>query len=484
MASKVDEAPMEAVAMETVPMDAKENAPSASKDTAIDVPTEKAPEPPAKDEAPEAPDVKADAPPATKPEEASKPESPKAEPPKAEAAEAKPAEAKAEPKPAEAKSPEITPVKPTEAKSAEVTPVKPLRVSELTAISSPVSGAGSPNSKGNGALSKRFSFPGERSFSAAKSDEMSSSSDEGADEAACDLTTTNAQLERLLQSSAVELCLEVNGLGGRAGLLGARPLVTALFLPGSTPGTFTEFDRTEGVTDTRAVSRFVKKIRVPAATPQDREEDICIAVFFQGPAVLDLRDSIGACKITLDDLLSGPMMAMEVELANPKTGRKKGNVQIAADLVPHAERDEQLHFDFGFADDAPDRTRMLFILSRSIPKGLWSPVYRSEVKTRGELESFETVSISNSALNGGNDRRLLRLEVYRYYKNLTCTLLGFCQTSLMSLRTCPEKAGIYWWPAQDGITNAKLVLESRTADDDQSTFVLRVHNGSYKHITE
>lgn len=460
--------------MEAPATDPKEDAPATLNEDASGAPKENAPDAPAdKDtESPAVPDPKADAPPAAKPDEAPEPEAPKTEEPKPDA----PKEAA----PAAASPKKSEETKPAEAKPT--TPVKPLRVSELAAISSPVSGAGSPNSKVNGALSKKFSFPGERSFSAAKSDEMSSSSDEHDESNACDLTTTHAQLERRLQSEAVELCLEVRGHGGRAGLMGPYALVVALFLPGSAPGSWEELDRTEGVTDARAVNRFVKKMRVPAATPQDREEDICLAVFYQGAARLELEQALGACKITLDDLLGSPLMAMEQELANPKSGRAKGSIEIAADLVPHPDRDEMLHFDFGFSDDAPDRTRMLFILSRSIPKGLWTPVYRSEVKTRGELDGFETISISASALNGGNDRRLLRLEVYRYYKNLTCTLLGFCQTSLMSLRTCPEKAGIYWWPAQDGITNAKLVLEDRIVDDDQATFVLRVHNGAYKPI--
>ncbi len=264
-------------------------------------------------------------------------------------------------------------------------------------------------------------------------------------------------------------------------LYGTRPLFVALFLPGAVPGSWSELDRTERVIDPRAANRFVKKIRVPAATPQDREEEFCLAVFdIEEGEKVSIEVAIGACKISLDELLGGPLMSMEIQLSHPRSGRKrKGTIGVTADLVPHLDNDEVLHFDFGFAEDAPNRNRMLFILSRAIPRGRWSPVYRSEARTRENL-IFDTAVLTNRDLNAGNNKRLLRLEVYRYYKSSLCTLLGFCQTSLLSLKTCPVNSGIYWWPAQDGIADAKLILESRTLNENSSTFVLRVHNGSYK----
>lgn len=400
----------------------------------------------------------------------------------------------------------------TSTTSAAVPKHVALRESEL----SPVSGSSSPEIPVNPLMS-RVSFPGERAFSADNTDSDGSgdSQEDNVDTldseafSSLDVSTKNtvdsfsfseqedggqvtANLTRALQTQAVELCVEARGLAATM-MRAPRGLFVVLYMRGSSPGTWSELERTETVVDPRGNNRWVHKMRLPAATTLDRSEYISLAVFEEkaksgASSGLALKkqieegpgNAIAACSLRVAQLLCSPAMALDIELTSPRSNRVKGLMSIAADLVPHLEHDELLTFDVAFEKDAPARNRVLFVVSRSVPKGRWSPIYRSEVRTRAELDMFRSAVLKNREVNSGNEKRLLRIEFYRYYKNRTCTLLGFCQTSLLSLRTCPLNAGIYWWPAQDGIPDAKVVLTRRTVTEESSSFSLRVVPASRK----
>ncbi len=401
----------------------------------------------------------------------------------------------------------LPPSSSTNTASAAIPKHVALRDSEL----SPVSGSSSPEIPLNPLMS-RVSFPGERAFSTDNTD--SDGSDESEEDnvetldsdafSSLDVSARNtpdnvsfteqedegqvtANLTRALQTQAVELCVEVRGLAA-AMMRAPRALFVVLYVRGSSPGTWSELERTEGVIDPRGNNRWVHKMRLPAATTLDRSEYISLAVFeekaksgssstgvsYKKQTEEGPENALAACSLRVAQLLCSPSMALDIELTSPRSNRVKGVMSLAADLVPHLEHDELLTFDVAFEKDAPARNRVLYVLSRSVPKGRWSPIYRSEVRTRGELDMFRSAVLKNREVNSGNEKRLLRIEFYRFYKNRTCTLLGFCQTSLLQLRTCPLYAGIYWWPAQDGIPNAKVVVTRRTVTEESSSFSLRV----------
>jgi len=310
-----------------------------------------------------------------------------------------------------------------------------------------------------------------------------------------------AGLTRALQTSAVELCVEVRNFV-RSSSMSMTPcsIFVVLFVQGSSPGSWEELDRTEGVINPRGNMRWVHKMRLPAATTLDRSEHIALGLFEDSSTSTSTyssssssvglyskrkvhpENSSGYAQLRVAQILSAPSMALDLECLSPRSSRVKGTISLAADLVPHLAHDELLTFDVAFEKDAPAKKRITYVISRALPKGKWSPVYRSEVRTKDNegLEHFRNAVLTNRELNSGNDRRLLRIEFYRAYNNRKTTLLGFCQTSLLSLRTCVLNAGLYWWPAQDGIPNARVVLTRRTVTEDSSTFVLRVVNASRK----
>eukprot|EP00171_Calliarthron_tuberculosum_P007856 IDg7856t1 len=300
----------------------------------------------------------------------------------------------------------------------------------------------------------------------------------------------DADLAVQLRTHAVDVCVEVKGLA-RMPLRHARAHFVVLFGRGPAPNTWRELGRTEAVTDPRGSHRWVQKLRIAAATAPDRSETVSLAVFEDGATAAAARTptagpsgALASCRVAVASLLRAPVRSLDVELASPRTGRVRGVARLAADLVPHVAFDERIAIDVAFAADAPARNRVLFVVSRSLPRGRWTPVYRSEVRTRDDLANFTSAEMFKRDLNAGNDRRLIRIEFYRFYKNLTCTLLGFCQTSVLSLRTCPINAGLYWWPAVDGISNAKVVLTTRNETEDSSSYSLRVVPTSFMSLQQ
>lgn len=118
---------------------------------------------------------------------------------------------------------------------------------------------------------------------------------------------------------------------------------------------------------------------------------------------------------------------------------------------------------------ATQRNRIFFVVSRALKKGAFSPIYRSEVQTRDQLSKFDDVTLSSQVLHGGNASRLFRLEVYRYYKNYSSTLLGFVQTSLEKLKTMNHGGQLYWWPAVRGFPSVNVKVINVKLDEGGQT---------------
>lgn len=131
--------------------------------------------------------------------------------------------------------------------------------------------------------------------------------------------------------------------------------------------------------------------------------------------------------------------------------------------------------DFGIGGgDGLARNHFQFVLCRALHRGRWAPVNRSEPRVRAEAGAFGPTTLPTDVMCGGELRRLLRLEVYRYYLNGETALLGFVQVSLKKLSSMSEGGGLYWWHASGGITRAKVRLERVAVEGGDSTYGLRL----------
>lgn len=291
----------------------------------------------------------------------------------------------------------------------------------------------------------------------------------GADEATKALSCT----------SAAELTIECRDLT-RMEMFARNNVFVTLMSQGMEPGTWEEMYRTETVQDTRSPN-FIRKFRLPASTVEDRETQYQLHVYncqlnCDSTSPLSGMELIGTTQTTVAELLAVTQMTTENVVLSPRSGRRKGSAFLTLDMIDHEEQVEETTFDFGFTEDAPVRNRIFFVVSRSIQKGRFSPIYKSEVKVKEDLSKFEDVTLSSQELHGGDQGRLFRIEIYRFYLNGTTTLLGFVQTSLEKLKQCEPGAQLYWWPSMRGFTRVgfRIIRSKLDEKSGKNWFVLRL----------
>lgn len=283
------------------------------------------------------------------------------------------------------------------------------------------------------------------------------------------------QLIESLDFNAAELAVECTGFG-RFELFSNPRLLVALFTQGITPGEWELVGKSEDV-PCSANMGFLKKFRVRAGTTLDREERMLLAVFDQTAEKVGLTPTraLGQAQFTIADILESKQMMMQKEL---QMRRKRANVKpsilLALEMVYHVDHDQQITFEVGFLEDAPLRNRMFVVISRALRRGKWSPVYRSEVRVRQDVEKFDPITLGIQEFNGGDPSKLFRIEVHRAYKNGQSKLLGFVQTSYEKLSSMETNNQLYWWPAREGITSARVIIQSAESRGDDDWYSLRV----------
>jgi hypothetical protein len=279
-----------------------------------------------------------------------------------------------------------------------------------------------------------------------------------------------------LSFNAVELSVECKNLC-RMDLFARNESFAVVMMAGMEHGQWDELDRTETVLESRS-PRFVKKIRIPAGTQVDRDAQYRVVLYNNNPNIKELRDMefLGSAEFTIAGLLKEAQHSTEKEILSPRSGRSKGTIVVSLDMVMHMSTVEQVTFDFGFTETAPVRNRICFVVSRALRKGRFSPVYRSEVQTKESLSKFDDVTLRSQDLHGGDERRLFRIEVYRFYLSGKTSLLGFVQTSLEKIKSMPPGTELYWWPALSGFPHVRVKVVSAKLDvgDKSCWFCVRM----------
>lgn len=278
-----------------------------------------------------------------------------------------------------------------------------------------------------------------------------------------------------LNFHAVELVIECVGLA-RNEFFSNPQCFVAVFSEGVAPGQWQLLDKSEDMTGTSHMM-FMKKFRLRAATALDRDERMLVAFFDRSTPKnkLDPMKGLGSAEFTVSQLLESKQMITEKNLRTGKQGSGvKGCVSLALEMVYHVEEDQSITLDIGFLEDAPLRNRMFFVISRALRRGKWSPIYRSEVRLRNDVEKFEPVTLGAQEFHGGDIAKLFRLEVHRAYKNGRTKLLGFMQTSCEKLASMETNGQLYWWPAREGITSAKVLIQYAEKKDNDVWYSLRM----------
>lgn len=295
------------------------------------------------------------------------------------------------------------------------------------------------------------------------------------------LAKRNSEMVKSLQTtSALELCVEFYGMS-RIEFFGEARCFAVVFTQGSTKDTWEVVDKSEDMKCSSHMRCF-KKFRVRAGTELDRQERAMIALFSVVKSEPEEKEILVSeawayAEFTVGEVLDSEHMMLERRLTLGKNKTvSKGTVSLVLDVIYHMKDVKKVSIDFGVLEEAPRRNRMYFEICKALRRGKWAPLYKSEVRCHSEVGKFDVVTFDGQDFHGGDVGKLFRLEVYRWYRNGRFKLLGFIQTNYEKLSSLKAHDQLYWWPAPNGISSAKIVVENVVETDGAYTFSLRLGN--------
>lgn len=225
--------------------------------------------------------------------------------------------------------------------------------------------------------------------------------------------------------------------------------------------------------------RFVTKLKVGCATPEDRRKELRMEVYDRRSKsdVVEDHVFIGAAHCSLDDIISEPLLRRELRLESGRT-LEPGRAIISADAIRPTGESHKITLNVDMASITKGPHRVFFVLSRQLQSGDYTAVYRSEVLGKDE-KKFKTVSRNTSAVTAGVDDKLLRLELFQYNPRGPHMKLGFMQTSVDKLKSTAHGSSLLWWPSSscDGdnvIEVGRVVLLESYVSEENLRFRLRV----------
>lgn len=291
------------------------------------------------------------------------------------------------------------------------------------------------------------------------------------------LRSTSDQLIETLKTSAVEIYLEFFSMT-RVELFGRTECCAIIFHEGTEPGWWQVLEKGE-MMPSGLHMRCFKKFRLRAATEIDRSETYLVSLFAtesaQTQQELNFTEAWAYTEFTVAEVIDCKQMILDKRLKYGKSGvLAKGSVSVTLDIIYHMDCDKSISIDFGFLQGSPRRNRMYFELSKALRCEKWTPMYKSEVRAHYEASNFDLATLNVQAFHGGDVNKMVRLELFRWYKNGKTKSLGFVQTNFEKLIALKPNDQLYWWPSEDGISTAKTTILNVKSTDKSFVLSLRM----------
>lgn len=297
-------------------------------------------------------------------------------------------------------------------------------------------------------------------------------------------------LKALQTEYPVELSIEcVNIVGARArGLLGrrarfptdVRPFAVFFFKAGGADRPWQIIGRTETVLYDES-ARFVVKIKLACPTPEDRAKEFRIELFNRITVSPDLHEQqfLGAIESSIDAVVAEPLFRKEIAVQKSRD-LDSCSIIVSADIIRPSLVPTRAIIDVHFSSITKGATRVFYVISRQLPSGDFTPVYRSEVLEPDE-KRFASMERRVDALTAGVDEKLLRIELYQLVdRRSRCLKLGYLQTSLKKMMDMDWNSSLLWWPAANETKHpefveiGRVVLLENDKSDSSNRFLLRV----------
>jgi len=228
--------------------------------------------------------------------------------------------------------------------------------------------------------------------------------------------------------------------------------------------------------------RFVAKVKLIVPNTQDRMREMRIELFNQlnGTGLLKDQQFLGAINCSVESIVSEPLFRREVPM---KTSRdlEACSMILSADIIRPSIAPSKVTLNVDFSSITKGAAKCFYVMSRQLPSGDFTPVYRSEILD-SDQKKFASMTRLVDALTAGVDDKLLKLEFYQATKSRKnqCVKLGFLQTSLRKMKAMKWNQSLLWWPAvndgnhPDFVQVGRVVMLENEIADDHSRFLLRV----------
>lgn len=239
--------------------------------------------------------------------------------------------------------------------------------------------------------------------------------------------------------------------------------------------------RTETVALDESV-RFVAKVKLACPTPEDRAKNIRVELFNQltPSGLLTEQQFLGAVESSIEAITSEPLFRKEIPL---QTSRDLDTctMTLSADIIRPSIVPTRATFNVDFSRITKGDARCFYVMSRELPSGDFTPVYRSEILEH-DKKRFASMTRLVDALTAGVDEKLLKLEFYQVVNRKSrCIKLGFLQTSLKKMKEMDNNKSLLWWPSGNTTNYPEFVeigrvvlLECRQDEEGNCRFLLRV----------
>lgn len=247
-----------------------------------------------------------------------------------------------------------------------------------------------------------------------------------------------------------EVCLECDGLPNMDGLLSlSDPFAVMYEVRGLS---MVELGRTETVWDDLD-PKFVRCFVLNYQEEAPRELMVEVYDRDSNQEGLGRQDFIGSAKFALGDVVNSQDRKLRLELkGGDRRARQNGHVSIMANSFNEAVVDHMVEIRLNSSQLSRRgliRTVVpqFYTLSRgrveSSGRRSWTPVYRSEVKSKASdtgMLRFESAVMNLQALNNGNFKAALRIEFWARERRKAHERIGFVDLSLEVLHLMARRA--------------------------------------------
>lgn len=297
-------------------------------------------------------------------------------------------------------------------------------------------------------------------------------------------------LKALQTEYPVELSIECRDMvGARArGLIGRRPrfpvdlrpFAVFFFKAGGAGNPWQLIGRTETVLHDE-FCRFVAKVKLSCPTAEERAKEIRVELFNQRTTsgLLKEQQFLGAVESSVEAISAEPLFRKELELQKSRA-LDACMMVLSADIIRPSLVAEKFTMNVDFSSITKGAARVFYVLSRQLPSGDFTPVYRSEILAP-EQKRFASMTRQVDALTAGIEDKLLRLDLYQMVgRKGVCLKLGFLQTSLKKMAMLESNKSLLWWPATnetehpDFVEIGRVVMLETDTGDNHYRFLLRV----------